>query len=105
MGLREIRYRLSDAFHYATWGLIIAGVVGGAGVYFYGAGDSDNGRKTIESLGAKVIEDKGHPAFGIGGGPGLFSTTFTIETKDGKREDVVVSRGLTSRTTITFKDR
>lgn len=105
MKFREIGYRLSDAFRFATWGVLIASILGGTGVYFYGLGDSAHGRKTIESMGAKVIEDKGHPPFGIGGGAGLFSSRFTIETKDGAREDVVVSRGLTARTAITFKNR
>jgi hypothetical protein len=105
MNLKEIGYRLSDAFHFAKWGVLIASVLGGTGVYLYGLGDSEHGRKTIESMGARVIEDKGHPPFGIGGGAGLFSSRFTIETKDGSREDVVVSRGLTVRTAITFKSR
>ncbi|TAL39359.1 MAG: hypothetical protein EPN97_02750 [Alphaproteobacteria bacterium] len=105
MKFREIGYRLSDAFRLAKWGVIIASVLGGGGVYLYGLGDSEHGRKTIESLGAKVIADKGHPPFGIGGGAGLFSSRFTIETKDGSREDVVVSRGLLARTAITFRNR
>jgi hypothetical protein len=105
MKFSEIGYRLSDAFHFAKWGVVIASVLGGTGVYMYGLGDSAHGRKTIENMGAKVIEDKGHPPFGIGGGSGLFSNRFTIETKDGSREDVVVSRGLAARTSITFKNR
>ena len=105
MKLREMGYRLSDAFHYAKWAVVIGGILGGTGVYLYGLGDSEHGRKTIENMGAKVIEDKGHPPFGIGGGAGLFSSRFTIETKDGSREDVVVSRGLSARTSITFKSR
>lgn len=105
MKLREIGYRLSDAFRLAKWGVVIASVLGGTGVYLYGLGNSEHGRNTLEKMGAKVIEDKGHPPFGIGGGSGLFSSRFTIETRDGNREDVVVSRGLTAPTSITFKSR
>jgi hypothetical protein len=101
MKFRDIGYRLQDAFRKVMWGGVITGVLGGFGTYMYGLPNGD-GRSTLENIGVKVVEDKGHPAFGMGGGSGLFSSTFTIETKDGGQEDVVVSRGLTNRTSITF---
>src|SRR4051812_34172033 len=105
MNLKYLGYQLTDAFRTATlWTLLVGGLGGGA-VYLYGVGDSAHGRKTIENMGAKVVADKGHPPFGAGGGAGIFSTRFTIETRDGKRDDVVVSHGFSAPTSITFKNR
>ncbi len=103
MKFSDLRYRLRDAFRTAMVGGIIIGTLGGIGTYLYGLPNGTSGRKTLEDIGIKVVEDKGHPAFGFGGGSGLFSSTFTIQAKDGSLQNVVVSQGLTNRTSITFE--
>ena len=103
MKFRDLKYSLRDAFRKVMWTGVIASVLGGFGTYMYGLPNSGEGRKTLENIGVKVMEDKGHPAFGFGGGSGLFSSKFTIENTDGTQQDVVVSRGLSTNTAITFQ--
>lgn len=101
MKFKEARETLRNAFRKAMYGTIIAGAVGAFGTWVYGLPNS-NGRKVLERIGAKVIKDKGHPPFGIGGGSGLFSSKFTIENKKGEQEDVIVSQGFFSPATVTL---
>lgn len=101
MKFREARNKLRTAFRRAMYGSIIAAAFGAVGTWVYGL-PNGNGRKVLERLGAKVVEDKGHPPFGFGGGSGIFSSKFTIEDKKGAREDVIVSQGFFSPATVSM---
>ena len=78
---------------------IIGGVVYGTGSYFYGKSDEEGARQTLDDIGIKVIDYKGHPAFNIQNG--IYSDKFEIEAKGGKHEEVIVSRGVMGPSTIS----
>ena len=77
-------------------------VVGGGATQCYGVSDRERAEETLEDLGLKVLRHNGHPAFGWGGGDGIFSDSFTIQKPNGEEGEVIVSRGVTKGPAITI---